>query len=109
MFPNPLGNPAIEMFNRSVSDSLDNASRMMSMQPTQKREELHKECQASSEDVAEAQAIVIAEHKTTRSEVKVPKAEWERLQSIVHALANDHDMLNKENKEYRRELVRHRA
>lgn len=109
MFPNPFGNPAIEMFNRSVSDSLDNASRMMSMQSTLKREELHKECQASSEDVAEAQAIVTAEHKTTRSEVKIPKAQWERLKSIVHALSNDYEMLNKENKEYRRELVMHRA
>lgn len=108
MFPNPFGNPAIEMFNKSVVDSFDNTSRMMSMQSKPKAD-LHKECQASVEDVAEASAIIEAEHKTTRSEVKVPKADWERLQSIVRSLAHDHEMLNKENKEYRRELVMHRA
>lgn len=108
MFPNPFGNPAIDMLNRSVSDSFDNTSRIMSMPHTSKAD-LHKECQASIDDVAEASAIIEAEHKTTRSEVKVPKADWERLQSVVRSLTHDHAMLNKENKEYRRELVMHRA
>lgn len=74
MFPNPFGNPAIEMFNKSVADSFDNTNRMMSMQ-SKPKSELHKECQASIEDVAEARAIIDAEHKTTRSEVRVPKAD----------------------------------
>lgn len=108
MLPNPFGNPAIEMFNKSVVDSFDNTSRMMSIQSKPKAE-LHKECQASVEDVAEAGTIIEAEHKTTRSEVKVPKADWERLQSIVQALAHDYEMLNEENQEYRKALSMYRS
>ena len=61
MLPNPFGNPAIAVFNKSVVGSFDNANRMMSMQSKPKAE-LHKECQTSDEDVAETGTIIEAEY-----------------------------------------------
>lgn len=108
MLPNPFGNPAIELFNRSASETFDTTVHMMSA-PKKAKPESHKKCQASSDDIKEATTIVATNYKSAGSRVNIPKEDWEKLQSIVQALAHDYEMLNEENQEYRKALSMYRS
>lgn len=108
MLPNPFGNPAIELWNRSASDAFDKTVRIMSA-PKKSKLESHKKCQASSDDVREATAIVNTNYRTAGSRINIPKEDWERLQTIIQSLADDHKMLNEENQEHRKALSMYRS
>lgn len=108
MLPNPFGNPAIELWNRSASDAFDKTVRIMSAPQTSKLE-FHKKCQASSNDIQEVTAIVNTNYRTDGSRINIPKEDWQRLQTIIQSLADDHKMLNEENQEHRKALSMYRS
>jgi hypothetical protein len=107
MLPNPLGNPAIEIFNKSMHM----ASETMYPPCNKKsiKEKLHKKCKIDPDSIRHAKSIIDSDLKTTSTEVKIPKEDWEKLKSTTQALIEDHDMLNEENQEYRKALSMYRS
>lgn len=107
MLPNPFGNPAVKLFNDTVCESIDSFSKPMNT--TSKQPYSHKDCKTNQDDIDSVCETLIAEHKTTKTEVKIPTEEWENMQRIVQSLVDDHKMLNSENEEYRKALSMYRS